>query len=90
MTGDLFHSDGSRKYLTQDERQAFLTAATQFPHTVRSFCAVLTYTGCRLGEALALTADRVDLSTGRLTFETRHLSDRPGPAGRRDHVRFRP
>lgn len=70
MTGDLFHSDGSRKYLTQDERQAFLTAATQFPHTVRSFCAVLTYTGCRLGEALALTADRGDLSTGRLTFET--------------------
>jgi integrase len=70
MTGDLFHSDGSRKYLTQDERQAFLTAATQFPHTVRSFCAVLTYTGCRRGEALALTADRVDLSASRLTFET--------------------
>ena len=70
MTGELFHSDGSRKYLTQDERQAFLTAATQFPHTVRSFCSVLTYTGCRLGEALALTADRVDLSTSRLTLET--------------------
>lgn len=70
MTGDLFHSDGSRKYLTQDERQAFLTAATQFPHTVRSFCSVLTYTGCRLAEALALTADRVDLGASRLTFET--------------------
>ena len=70
MTGDLFHSDGSRKYLTPDERQAFLTAATQFPHPVRSFCAVLTYTGCRLAEALALTADRVDLRASRLTFET--------------------
>jgi len=70
MTGDLFHNDGSRKYLTQDERQAFLTAATQFPHPVRSFCSVLTYTGCRLAEALALTADRVDLSASRLTFET--------------------
>jgi integrase/recombinase XerD len=70
MTGDLFQHDGSRKYLTQDERQAFLTAAAQFPHTVRSFCSVLAYTGCRLAEALALTADRVDLTTSRLTFET--------------------
>ena len=70
MTGDLFHSDGSRKYLTHDERQAFLTAAAQFPHDVRSFCHVLTYTGCRLAEALALTADRVDLVASRLTFET--------------------
>jgi integrase/recombinase XerD len=70
MTGDLFHLDGSRKYLTQDERTAFLTAAAQFPHDVRSFCHVLTYTGCRLAEALALSADRVDLSASRLTFET--------------------
>lgn len=70
MTGDLFHRDGSRKYLTQEERQAFLTAAAQCPHPVRSFCYVLTYTGCRLAEALALTADRVDLSASRLTFET--------------------
>jgi integrase len=70
MTGDLFHSDGSRKYLTQDERTAFLTAAARFPHDVRSFCHVLTYTGCRLAEALALSADRVDLSASRLTFET--------------------
>ena len=70
MTGDLFPRDGSRKYLTQDERQVFLTAAAQCPHPVRSFCYVLTYTGCRLTEALALTADRVDLSASRLTFET--------------------
>jgi len=70
MTGDLFHSDGSRKYLTHDERQAFLTAAGQCPHDVRSFCSVLTYTGCRLAEALALTADRGDLVASRLTFET--------------------
>jgi integrase len=70
MTGDLFHSDGSRKYLTRDERTAFLTAAAQFPHDVRSLCHVLTYTGCRLAEALALSADRVDLRASRLTFET--------------------
>src|SRR6266850_5235676 len=93
MTGDLFQHDGSRKYLTQDERQAFLTAAAQFPHDVRSFCHVLTYTGCRLAEALALTADRVDLRTSRLTFETLKKRKRgvyrtvPVPP---DVVRFRP
>jgi integrase len=70
MTGDLFHIDGSRKCLTQNERTAFLMAAMQFPHDVRSFCHVLTYTGCRLAEALALSADRVDLRASRLTFET--------------------
>lgn len=70
MAGDLFHSDGSRKYLTQEERTAFLLAAAQFPHDVRSFCHVLTDTGCRLAEALALSADRVDLRASRLTFET--------------------
>jgi integrase len=30
----------------------------------------LAYTGCRLSEALALTADRVDLAAGVLTFES--------------------
>jgi integrase/recombinase XerD len=70
MTGDLFHRDGSRKYLTHDERQTFLMVAAQFPHDIRSFCHVLTYTGCRLAEALALTADRGALAASRLTFET--------------------
>jgi integrase len=31
---------------------------------------VLAYTGCRISEALALTADRVDLSSGTLVFES--------------------
>jgi integrase/recombinase XerD len=70
MSGELFHHDGSRKYLTQDERRTFLKASARFPREVESFCHVLTYTGCRLAEALALTADRVDLHAHRLTFET--------------------
>jgi len=37
---------------------------------VETFCHVLAYTGCRLTEALALTADRVDLKAHRMTFET--------------------
>jgi integrase len=70
MSGELFHSDGSRKYLTQEERAAFLAIAAQFPREVQAFCHVLTYSGCRLAEALALTADRVDLKEHALTFET--------------------
>jgi integrase/recombinase XerD len=70
MSGELFHSDGSRKYLTQEERAAFLDASRRLPRDVETFCHVLAYMGCRLTEALALTADRVDLTAHRMTFET--------------------
>jgi integrase/recombinase XerD len=70
MSGELFHSDGSRKYLTLEERAAFLEVSRRFPRDVETFCHVLTSSGCRLAEALALTADRVDLQTHSLTFET--------------------
>ena len=36
---------------------------------VRTLCMTLAYAGCRLSEALALTADRVDLAAGVLTIE---------------------
>ena len=70
MAGELFHTDGSRKYLTLEERAAFLEASRRFPRDVETFCHVLAYGGCRLAEALALTADRVDLKAHSLTFET--------------------
>jgi integrase len=70
LSGELFHTDGSRKYLTLEERTAFLAASRRFPRDAETFCHVLTYAGCRLAEALALTADRVDLKTSALTFET--------------------
>ena len=34
---------------------------------VRTLCMILAYAGCRLPEALALTADPVDLAAGVLT-----------------------
>ncbi len=70
MAGELFHTDGSRKYLNPEERAAFLKAAERFPREVQSFCQVLVYAGCRLAEALELTADRVELTSHSLTFET--------------------
>src|ERR671921_1391445 len=32
-------------------------------------CATLAYTGCRISEALALTADRIDLKDGTIVIE---------------------
>jgi integrase/recombinase XerD len=66
----LFDASGKRKYLTQDERAAFLRASERAEREVRTFCGTLAYTGCRISEALALTADRVDLAAGVIVFES--------------------
>jgi integrase/recombinase XerD len=62
--------DGARKYITAGERETFLRAAEQAERRVRTLCMTLAYAGCRLSEALALTADRVDLAAGVLVFES--------------------
>jgi integrase len=63
-------ADGIRKYLTAGERAAFLCEADQADRPVRTLCMTLAYAGCRLSEALALTADRVDLAAGVPVFES--------------------
>jgi integrase/recombinase XerD len=62
--------DGARKYLAAGERDAFLRAAERTDRTARTLCMTLALAGCRLSEALALTADRVDLAAGVLVFES--------------------
>ena len=59
-----------RKYVTAGEREVFLREADRADRTVRTLCMTLTYAGCWLSEALALTVDRVDLAAGVLTFES--------------------
>jgi integrase/recombinase XerD len=66
----LYTCEGARKYVTAGERQAFLRVAEQAERRVRTLCMTLAYAGCRLSEALALTADRVDLAAGVLVFES--------------------
>jgi integrase/recombinase XerD len=66
----LYDATGARKYLTAEEREMFLRIAGSADRPVRTLCMTLAYAGCRLSEALALTADRVDLSAGVLIFET--------------------
>jgi integrase/recombinase XerD len=66
----LFDAAGQRKYLTPAQRQAFLRAAERAPREVFTFCGTLAHAGCRISEALALTAPRVDKSAGHLVFES--------------------
>lgn len=71
MSYELFTSEGKRKYLTAEERERFLVAAGEHHRgEVRTFCIVMAYTGCRISEALELTADRVDFSAKVITFRT--------------------
>ena len=41
----LYHPEGHRKYLTAQERGAFLAAAEHTSRTVRTLCMVLAYAG---------------------------------------------
>ena len=66
----LYTSDGARKYVTAGERAAFLREAERADRQVRTLCMTLAYAGCRLSEALALTADRIDLAAGALVIES--------------------
>lgn len=68
---DLFTRDGERKYLTSEELDCFIAAAkNQERSVVQSFCLALAHTGCRISEALALTARSVDLSAQTITVLT--------------------
>ena len=64
----LYDNNGQRKYLTPDERRNFIRASESAMQQVRTFCETLAHTGCRISEALALTADRVDFNAGRASF----------------------
>lgn len=66
----LHDAQGRRKYLTEAERKAFLAAAGKAPRPVRTLCFVLAYTGCRITEALELTASRIDIEAGQIIFES--------------------
>lgn len=78
-----YDRDGRRKYLTARGARSVIRGRRGSAVQVRTFRAMLAYTMCRISEALALTAARVDL-TGRyivlesLTKRTRGVY-RPAP-----------
>jgi integrase/recombinase XerD len=69
-TMNLYDQNGQRKYLTPTERQNFIRASESALKHVRTFCGTLVHTGCRISEALALTADRVDIDDGVVIIES--------------------
>lgn len=57
----LYTAAGQRKYINAVERARFIAAAKACPRPeVRALCLTLVYTGCRISEALALTASSIE------------------------------
>jgi len=67
----MFDQQGNRKYLNGAERRLFSRAAKKEPDALRrAFALTLFHTGCRISEALNVTAERVDLANRAIVFET--------------------
>jgi integrase/recombinase XerD len=60
----LYGSTGSRKYLNAAERRRFIRAARHAVVEVQLFCLVLSLSGGRISEILALTPAAIDLDSG--------------------------
>lgn len=69
-----YDPEGRRKYLTPDEGRKFLKCARRLPLPEATFCLAIFYTGMRISEALALTIEDIDHSTG--TIRIRSLKKR--------------
>ncbi|MFG1225277.1 tyrosine-type recombinase/integrase [Xanthobacter wiegelii] len=67
-TGSLYAQNGQRKYLNAEERARFLRAARDAPAQVRTFCLTLAHTGCRISEALNLTAADIQRTSGSIAI----------------------
>jgi len=62
----VYDRQGNRKYLTNQERRAFLEASTDFDPEVEAFCLVLAYSGARISEVLSLCDTHIDLDSNAI------------------------
>lgn len=70
-TVSLYTRTGLRKYLNAAERLRFIAAAKAFPRPeIGALCLTIAYTGCRISEALALTAASVETETGFIAIRS--------------------
>lgn len=68
---NLFTLDGQRKYMTATERDKFKAAALELEDkTLRMFCFMLLYTGCRISEGLGVMVKSIDYEAQAVTFES--------------------
>ncbi|MCB1467317.1 MAG: site-specific integrase [Rhizobiaceae bacterium] len=61
---------GARKYVNAQERRRFLSVADLQDHKTRALCLMLTYTGCRLSEALQLTVEAIDAQSNIIAIRS--------------------
>jgi hypothetical protein len=61
--------DGQRKYLTQTEADRFFTVSEMETISVHTFCWFITSTGCRISEALMISARSIDFEAGVAVIE---------------------
>jgi len=67
----MFDQLGERKYLSRNERAAFLDAVLKSPLPAeKAFCLTLFFTGCRISEALRLNVSAIDFEERYLVFRT--------------------
>jgi integrase len=66
----LYGPTGARKYLNAAERRRFTRALQRSPRDVRLFCLVLSWSGGRISEVLALTPASIDIESGVASIET--------------------
>ncbi|MHA6287128.1 tyrosine-type recombinase/integrase [Maricaulis sp. CAU 1757] len=66
----IFDFQGRRKYLTLEERERFIVTAQKLPLPEQTFCLLIAFTGCRISEALELTAGQVDRSMRAVVFRS--------------------
>jgi integrase len=65
-----FGINGQRKYLTRSEADRFLSTAKQGTLQIYVFCWFLAATGCRISEALSVTAKSIDFEAGLVILES--------------------
>lgn len=66
----LYTNAWMRKYVNGHERQRFIAAAQKADHITRTLCLTLVYTGCRISEALELTAMSIQMETGIIAIRS--------------------
>src|SRR5262249_5246302 len=66
----LHYPTGARKYLSARERRRFLESTQRLPPAERLFCQVLSWSGARISEILALTPAAIDIDTGTISIRT--------------------
>jgi integrase/recombinase XerD len=66
----LYSTSGERKYLNRDERRRLLAQFETLPADKCLFALLLAWTGARVSEVLALTANSFQVHAGIVTIET--------------------